>query len=250
MTTEMLVTWLMVTFRSIGVVIQLPVVAGRPLPIPVRVALSLGLATLVTPVIAEAQVPITLAALGWAAGGEIMLGLALGFVGRIAFAAVEMAGRLIANEIGLSASPGMGVPEPSTEPLAALLSTFAIVMFFLWSGHLALIQAFARSFALAPAGAPVLNSGAGEFLIVVTGGVLDLGLRMAAPFIALNFLVTLAFAALSRAVPKMSVFVVSFSARTLAGIALLAGSGALIARYLYVEFGDTPLRMLELLPTR
>lgn len=250
MSTEILVTWLMVAFRSIGVVIQLPVVAGRPLPIPVRVALSLGLATLVTPVIAEARVPITLAALGWAAGGEIVLGLALGFVGRTAFAAVEMAGRLIANEIGLSASPGMGVPEPASEPLAALLSTFAIVMFFLWSGHLALIQAFARSFALAPAGAPVLDGGAGEFLIVVTGGVLDLGLRMAAPFIALNFLVTLAFAALSRAVPKMSVFVVSFSARTLAGIALLAGSGALIARYLYVEFGETPVRLLELLPAR
>lgn len=250
MNIELILTWLLVAFRAVGIVLQLPVVAGRPLPVPVRVALSLGLATLVAPVITPAAVPGSLGALGWAAGAEIVVGLALGFVGRLAFAAVEMAGRMIANEIGLSASPGMGVPEPASEPLAALLSNFAVVMFFVWSGHLALIQAFARSFSLAPVGAPSLDAGSAEFMIRATAGVLDLGLRMAAPFIALNFLVTLAFAALSRAVPKMSVFVVSFSARTLAGIALLAGSGGLIARYLYVEFGQTPIRLLELLPAR
>lgn len=250
MSLDSLATWLLVALRATGVVLQLPVVAGRPLPVTVRMALALGLATLVAPLVAPAAVPATLGALGWAAAGEIVLGLALGFVGRLVFAAIEMAGRLMSTEVGLNAAPGMGVPEPSTEPLASMLTTFAIVLFFLWGGHLALIDAFAYSFRLAGAGAPAFDGGAAETLIVVTGGVIELGLRIAAPFIALNFLVTLAFAALSRAVPKMSVFVVSFSARTLAGIALLASSGALIARYLYVEFGATPLRLLELLPAR
>lgn len=245
-----LIAWLMIFLRAMGVVLQLPVLAGRPIPIPVRVAICVCLATLLVGVVPSAPVELGVSSLVVAVTGEVLLGLALGFVTRMAFASVEMAGRIISTEIGLSASPGMGVPEPSSEPLAALLSSFSIVLFFLLGAHQTVLTALARSFRFAPAGHPGINGDAGVALIRTTAHVLEVGLRIAAPFIAMNFLITLAFSVLGRAVPKMNVFVVSISARALIGFGLLGTSASLVARYMYIEFGDMPLRMLQLLPPR
>ncbi len=250
MSLEYLVTWMMVFLRTLGLILQLPIVANRPLPVTVRLGLCVCIATLLAGIVPVAAVPVTFWDLFVATAGEVLVGLALGFVGRMTFEAVEMAGRLATTEIGLSASPGLGVPEPATEPLASLISTFAIVLFFLFGGHLMMLGALRKSFDLSFAGHPALAPGVVEMMIQATGHLIELGLRMAAPFIAMNFLVTLAFAALGRVVPKMNPFIISFSARLMCGFTLLASAGALLARYLYTDFDETPLRMLQLLTGR
>jgi flagellar biosynthetic protein FliR len=226
------------------------VIAGRSLPILLRLGLCFCLSTLLAGIVPSAGLPPTLIALGTAAAGEVFLGLMMGFVMRSTFEAVDMAGRTISPEIGLSPTHGIGVPEPASEPVASMLSAFSIVCFFLLKGHQMMLSAFAHSFHIAPAGHVAFDNAAPESLIRTTGHAIELGVRMAAPFIGMNFLVTIAFSVMGRAVPKMNVFAVSMSLRALAGLGLLGTAGALLMRYLYVEFEQVPLRMLEVLPLR
>jgi flagellar biosynthetic protein FliR len=247
MPADLLFAWMMVFLRGLGLILLLPTLGARPLPPMMRVAITALLATLLYGLVPRAaMLPEGHFNLIIASLGEVILGLVMGFVGRLIFASVDMAGRLITQEIGMSAAPGIDAPTPATEPLAAFLSAFAGVLFFLLGGHLGALRAFSRSFEFAPAGAPAFSPAAVEHLISGTASVIELGFRIAAPFIAMNFLITLAFSVLGRAVPKMSVFILSYPLRFLVGSSLLGGAGALIARYLGPEFDELPYELLEL----
>jgi len=246
MTLGYLYTWLMVFFRACGLVVLVPQMAGRTPPAMVRVGLATCLATLLVGVVPRAVVPLDFWSMMIAAGGEILLGLAFGFVTQLAFLGVEFAGHIMSSEVGLSVSPGIMGPDMASDPMAAFLSSFAVVLFFMFGGHLAMLTAFARSFALALPGHALFGTGADDLLVVGTSHVIEIGVRMAAPFIALNFLVNLAFSVIGRAVPRMQVFVLSASVRSMAGLGLLSGAAALMARYLYIEYGNLPTQLLQI----
>lgn len=246
----LMLTWPLVFLRAVGVVMLVPQMAGRSPPIMVRLGLAMCLATLLTGIVPAAHVPAGPFELIVEVIGEVALGLGLGFVAQIVFSAVDMAGRLASSEIGLSAAPGLGTPSVATEPLAGFLSAFSVILFFMVGAHYYVLSAFVRSFTLAPPGLATLSPGSSEAMIAQTGHLIEVGVRMAAPFLALNFLVNLAFSVLGRAVPRISVFVLSAPVRGVVGLGLFASAGALIARYLYVEFADLPLRMLQLVGSR
>jgi flagellar biosynthetic protein FliR len=249
---EPILILMMGSLRAVGVIMALPAPGGQAMPRMVRIALTFMIGGLLASVAPPGETLGTTPLPGLAMGAfhEVLLGLAMGLVMRTVLTVGDLAGRLIAGEIGLTAAPGFDVPVPSQEPLPSFIGFFAGLLFFVLRGHEGVLAAFARSFELAPAGQGGLGPLAAETIVTAVATLMELAVRMAAPFIALNFMITFAFAILGRAVPKMNVFIISYAMRSLLGFIMLAGAGMLFARYLEGAFDNLPWLMLELVARR
>ena len=92
-----LITWMMVFVRGLGVIMMMPSLTANPPPRMLRVALALLLATLLVGLVPATTVPANLWQLSGLVASEVLIGLAMGFVVRIAFNSVEMAGRMMSS---------------------------------------------------------------------------------------------------------------------------------------------------------
>ncbi|WP_342751017.1 flagellar biosynthetic protein FliR [Termitidicoccus mucosus] len=123
MSFDWIVLWLMTGLRATGIVMLLPAPGGRSLPPTLRVACSMMIATLVAGPLAGTATPRleSWGQLVTAVVAELLLGFALGFVGRTIITGAEVGGRMMANELGLMAAPGFDVPTPSQERQPAVV---------------------------------------------------------------------------------------------------------------------------------
>ena len=223
----------------------IPLFAGKMIPVKIRVAFGLILSLLINP-----TVPANLEIADHFVGAiilsinEICIGLLLGMVVRMVFFAIELAGHLISYEIGLMASNSVNPLLGSTDStITTLLYYFSLLVFFIMGIHYDVLKAFVLSFELLPIGSFFLTANPTvEFVNEVTH-VFVLGTLIAAPFIALNFLINISFAVLGKAVPKMNVFMTSFAIRILSGLVLLVSSILLITSYIV----DNSKRSIEVM---
>ena len=108
----------------------------------------------------------------------------------------------------------------------------SLLVFFITGIHYDIIKAFVMSFEILPIGQFLISKNPMEQFVQEVSRVFVIGTLMAAPFIALNFLVNVSFAILGKAVPKMNVFMTSFSVRILGGLTLLVASLLLLTSYI------------------
>ena len=109
---------------------------------------------------------------------------------------------------------------------------FSLLVFFVTGIHYDVLKAFIMSFDILPIGNFFLSTNPIRTFVEEVSRVFVIGTLMAAPFIALNFLVNVSFAVLGKAVPKMNVFMTSFAIRIFAGLLLLVSSILLISSYI------------------
>lgn len=242
-----MVVWMMILTRIVGLFLIAPVFSHSTIPVIAKVTLAAGFAILAFPLVDVQNVyPNSLIELVLWTAKELVVGLSIGLAIRMVFFVLDFASHILTVEIGLMPGPEFDPSNAAgqSNPLGTIVY-FLGLMLLLSGSEYDILRAFMRSFQIAPIGYMELNSFAADFIILKTADIFKIGILMAAPIIAVNFLVNLVFATLGKVVPKLNVFILSFSARIFIGTSVLAVSVGLIAHYALNYIHETPEMMLR-----
>lgn len=213
--------------RLSGAILGMPLFSVSQVPMVIRAFLVVLMAAAMYPGVKEAlgtppEEVVTFAIL---LVREFILGLLLGFAVRLVFAAEEMAGHLIAAQVGLTFGSIVHPDYDHQEPaLVHLFHALTVLLFFALDGHHLFFRSLHESFTVQP---PSLSAPLADFckgLFTYGGVVFGLGVQIAAPVIAAVLLSNVGLGIVSRAAPSLQVFSISFALTILVGLAVLAAT--------------------------
>ncbi len=225
--------WMLVFVRVGAFLLALPFFSAVNFPVMMRVALGALTALLISPQLPSFPIhSLDFFSLLGLMFREVSIGLLLGFVGRIIFFAADIAGMIIASELGLNMGmifdPATRQSEPIPGLILFLLATLTMLTLDL---HHGMLLGFAKTFEVLPIGGGHLSSSLFEMMVRRTAQIFVTALQISAPVMAVSFVITTIFAVLSRAVPQMNVFAESFGIRIAGGLIVFGFTLQITAQY-------------------
>lgn len=153
---------------------------------------------------------------------EVFVGISLGFVTRLFFFSLSMAGEIISVSIGLGQAqmfnPMMGAMGNAVEQFYAIIGT---LVYLTLDGHHILIQGLIDSFKYIDVAHVSYQMTALPDVVFKAQYFFILGIKMAAPVLISMIIVQVGIALLSRAVPQINVLMTSASITALLGIVII-----------------------------
>jgi flagellar biosynthetic protein FliR len=244
--------WLLVFLRLSAFLFVLPFFSATNFPVAMRIALGALMALLLTPTLPPVSINhLSLYPLIGLAAQEISIGLLLGFVSRMVFFADDLAGNVISTELGLIMGAIFNpLTQQSSQATSTILFFLAAIVMLTLDLHHWILVGFQRTYLVLPIGGAHLNSALFETVVGHTSKIFVVALQIAAPIMAVSFVVTVVFAVLSRAVPQMNVFILSFPFRIAGGLAVfgftLQLTGQHVMNYLH-KLPDDLMNVAQLL---
>lgn len=222
-----LTTFLLVLTRTSTWVLTAPVLSAKGVAGPARLAVAVALSLFLTPLLRDDAQPLALTGFLAAAVAQIAIGLALGFLTGLLFAAFEVAGTLADLSSGFSYAT---IVDPlSGQPAAAFsrLWTMAFSAVLFASGaYQTVLVGLVHSFRALPLTTlPSLSGDAAAVLGSAATQVMASAISVGAPLLGVLFLTDVALSVASRFVPQSNALAVALPVKTL--VALVAAGAAL-----------------------
>jgi|GEM_PF-422270 len=169
---------------------------------------------------------------------EIILGVTIGLIARIAFETVEMAGRIVGFQMGFAlgavVDPISGEQDTSLSQMYNLLGVF---MFLAIDGHLFLMKTLIESIKQIP---PFFSSPKFENIAIIfhfLKVIFILAIKISAPVLAALILSTIAMAIMARIAPQLNTFFILLPMKILIGLLALMFCIPVLGHVLKEHFG-------------
>jgi len=227
----------MLVFARIGTMVMLlPGLGELTVPVRVRLTIALVLAMVLLPLHRNAYV-IDLRSFGpllIMLCEELFIGAVLGLAARLTISALQIAGSVIAQQLGLGFVTAI---DPTQGQQGIIFGNFltilGLTMIFATDLHHLVIAALDDSYRIfQPGDLP----GLGDVAALTTrtiAGAFRVGIQLSAPFLVFGLLFNLGLGVLSRLMPQMQVFFVGLPLSILAGfLILLLVVGAMMGVFL------------------
>lgn len=220
----LLVRWLLVFGRLMGLLAVMPLFGERTVPAQVRVGLA-GVGAFVLLWVPASQPLLddpSLLALGLAFAKELLVGVMVGYLARLVFAALQFAVNALDVQIGLSfvqlVNPAADV---NLSVLGQFLNTLLLLLFLELDGHHLLLRGLVATYQFAPAGAAMPNPAAVGSLTSLLGVLVQMAIQVALPVVLVLLLIDVAMGIVGRVVPQLNVFLVSLPVKIMVGLGTL-----------------------------
>jgi flagellar biosynthetic protein FliR len=223
------VAFLLATARSAAWLVISPPFSSRVIPSRIKALLAAAFALVVTPRLAASAPPLELAPLLSSLVQQVAMGVALGFLTALIFAAVQAAGDLIDLFGGFSLAFAFDpLMQTGNSVFGKLYGLLAVTLLFASSGHLLILRGFMATFDVLPLDASMSFATLGDLLTQGLAEMFVAALQIAGPLIAVLFLADVGLGLLTRVSPMLNVFSLGFPAKILLTLVLVGMSFPLI----------------------
>ena len=165
---------------------------------------------------------------------EILIGAMLGITARLTISALEVAGSVIASQLGLGFATAV---DPTQNAQGAIIGNFltllGITLFFATDMHHLVIAALNDSYTLFAPGEVPATGDVAALVTRMVSGAFRIGLQISAPFLVFGLVFNLGLGVLSRLMPAMQVYFLAMPLSILGGfLFLVIVLGAMMGMFL------------------
>ena len=215
----------MLAFGRVGAMVMLlPGFGEANLPARVRLTIALILTAVLLPLHQQAYTVDlnSLAPVIFEMVEEVVVGLVIGMSARLAISALQIAGSVVAQQLGLGFVTSV---DPTQGQQGALVGNFltllGVTLVFATDMHHLVIAAMNDSYAVFKPGELPLAGDVAKHVTQIVAASFRIGVQLAAPFIVFGLLFNLGLGVLSRLMPQMQVFFIGLPLSILLGLLLL-----------------------------